>query len=159
MTSQPRRTLSQSLEALLCAATVPSTRTVAVGSLLATVSSLAPGCDPAAPVVDSLEQGVIAYGQADWVQRSGIRDTAQVQYYKEYWRDLSTCNSRFGCRSMTVFIKLRVKPVSGADLSKKRVGVEWHNPGVPSRTAVGAARSQAAGVIDRRHGVGRVEVG
>ena len=104
MTSQPRRTLSQSLEALLCAATVPSTRTVAVGSLLATVSSLAPGCDPAAPVVDSLEQGVIAYGQADWVQRSGIRDTAQVQYYKEYWRDLSTCNSRFGCRSITVFI-------------------------------------------------------
>ena len=139
MTSQPRRTLSQSLEALLTSGSVPSTRTVAVGSLLAAVSSLVPACDPAAPAVDSVSQGVIAYGQDDWVQRSGIRDTAQVHFYKEYWRDLSSCNSRFGCRSITVFIKLRVKPTIGADLSKKKVGVVFREIGrADPVTAVGS---------------------
>ncbi len=138
MSDHTRRTFSESIEAALATATAPTARTFAFGSLIATIAGLVPSCDPVAPPVDSIEQGVIAYGQNDWVQLSGRRDTSQVQYYKEFWRDGSACNSRFGCRSMTVFIKLRVKPVVGADLSKKKVGVVFREAGrTDPVTAVG----------------------
>jgi len=140
MTPATRRTFSQTIEAALGSTATPAMRTFAYGSLIATVAGFAPACDPADPAdsIDSLTQGVIANGQADWVQLSGRRDTAQVQYYKEFWRDGSACNSRFGCRSMTVFIKLRVKPVASADLTKKKVGVVYREAGrADPVTAVG----------------------
>ena len=54
----------------------------------------------------------IADGQSDWAQNMGTRSRDMVRYYHEYWRE---CNggSRFGCSSVTVFIKLLVKPVAG----------------------------------------------
>ncbi|HNI61229.1 MAG TPA: hypothetical protein PKW11_14900, partial [Pseudomonadota bacterium] len=109
MTQTTRRTFTQSIHHAFIFPTPAGSRTFAFGSLLATVTGLFPACDPATapsaddPRIDSIEQGVIAYGQADWVQLRGRRDTSQVQYYKEFWRDSSGCNSRFGCRSMTVF--------------------------------------------------------
>jgi hypothetical protein len=139
MRAPTRRTFTQSLEAALASTSNPVARTFAFGSLIATACGLVPGCDPGAPPIDELTQGVIAYGQADWVQSRGIRDTSQVQYYQEFWRDSSACNSRFGCRSMTVFIKLRVKPALGADLTKKRVGVVYREAGrTDPITAVGS---------------------
>jgi hypothetical protein len=135
MTQTTRRTFTQSIHHAFIFPTPAGSRTFAFGSLLATVTGLFPACDPATapsadgPRIDSIEQGVIAYGQADWVQLRGRRDTSQVQYYKEFWRDTSGCNSRFGCRSMTVFIKLRVKPAASADLSKKKIGVVYREAG------------------------------
>lgn len=112
-----------------------TTRRLAIGSLVATVGSLLPACDPAVPNafddsnVGAQNQNVIAFGQADWVQVRGRRDTSQVHFYQEFWRDTSGCNSRFGCRSITVFVKLRVKPAFSADLSKKKVGVIFREAG------------------------------
>jgi hypothetical protein len=133
--TQTRLSLLGSLSTTLFSPTSVAYRSLAVGSLFATVGSLLPACDPGGADVgdenrlDSLQHNVIAYGQADWVQLRGMRDRSQVQYYGEFWRDTSGCNSRFGCRSMTVFLKLRVKPAASADLSKKKVGVVFREAG------------------------------
>ncbi|HTJ44013.1 MAG TPA: hypothetical protein VL463_18030 [Kofleriaceae bacterium] len=74
---------------------------------------------------------------ADWAQYQGIRDTSMVSYSGTWWSDC-TANTRFGCGSMAVHLKLRVKPVANADINWKRVGVVYHAPDDPTeRTAVG----------------------
>ena len=91
-----------------------------------------PATDPADP------DASLNTGKADWAQAQGQRNPAMVTYGQSFWHEFTNPSGRFGYQGVDVIVKLRVKPVSGADLSKKRVGVEWHNPGVPSRTAVGA---------------------
>jgi hypothetical protein len=74
---------------------------------------------------------------ADWAQYQGIRDTNMVSYEGSWWSDC-TANTRFGCGTMAVHLKVRVRPVQNADLNWKRVGVVYHSPDDPTeRTAVG----------------------
>lgn len=74
---------------------------------------------------------------ADWAQFEGIRNTAMVSYESSWWADC-TANTRFGCGTLAVHLKLRVKPVANADVDWKRVGVVYHTPDDPTeRTAVG----------------------
>lgn len=115
------RTFAQSLERALSG--LPQ-KGLAVTGTLASMLGLVPACDPAAPspAVGSLAQDVIASGQKDWVQTLGTRDTNMVRYYSEFWRDFSNCNSRYGCLSVTVFVKVKVRPTVGADLAYKKIG-------------------------------------
>jgi hypothetical protein len=144
----PRRSFTQTLEeAIKGLTTSPGTSRVVATSSLAAALGLLPGCDPGAATnpqaQDALEQRgqeVLAYGQAPWFTIAGKRDTtrSQISYYNEYWRDLSACNSRYGCMAITVFIKVRIKPNPAADISYKKVGVVYKELGKPDPiTAVG----------------------
>lgn len=79
--------------------------------------------------VDEEEDEVLANGQKDWAQKEGQRNTQMVSYYGESWHHLTDCGSRGGCQGIDLFIKLRVKPVVGANLDDKRVGVVYRAPG------------------------------
>ncbi len=115
-------------------------------SLLATSGTLAgvlgftgpalTGCD-STPADDAAArtQEVIANGQTDWAQRMGVRDRNMVRYYREFWREFSG-SGRYGYSGVTVFIKLRVQPVAGADLSYKKVGVVYREVGNPTPVTV-----------------------
>jgi Carbohydrate/starch-binding module (family 21) len=75
---------------------------------------------------------------ADWAQYEGHRNTTMVAFTGTWWSECSA-NTRFGCGSMAIHLTLRVKPVVGADLAWKRVGVVYHTPDDPSeRTALGS---------------------
>lgn len=81
---------------------------------------------------------IIGAGQADWAQQQGQRNTSMVSYYHESWwaYNYSTCNARFCAQYIDLFVKLAVRPVQGADLSWKRVGVVYRAPGSTSLTTV-----------------------
>lgn len=90
----------------------------------------------AAACVDDPELG--SAEQADWAQFEGQRNTSMVSFTGDHWSVCRQPNTRFGCGSIDVFVKLRVKPVAGADLAWKRVGVVYHTPDdLSERTAVG----------------------
>ncbi len=128
------RSFADSLERAL--AKLPAGQTLAAGGTLAGLLGLLPGCDPAIPgpantpaEPAALQQEVIAYGQHDWAQNLGTRDTSKITYYNEFWRDLSNCNTRFGCLSITVFVKVKVRPTAGADIAYKKVGAAYREVG------------------------------
>jgi hypothetical protein len=76
--------------------------------------------------------------QADWAQYEGVRDTSMVSYTGDSWSICRQPNTRFGCGALDLIVKLRVKPVAGADLNWKRVGVVYRTPFDPTeRTAMG----------------------
>lgn len=66
--------------------------------------------------------------QADWVQYEGQRNTEMVQYLGQFWAECANPNTRFGCGSIDVTLKLRVKPVANANLDYKEVGVVYKSP-------------------------------
>ena len=125
------RSFAETLERAL--AKLPAGQALAAGGTLAGLLGLLPGCDPAAPATPAdspagaaaLQQEVIAYGQHDWAQNLGVHDPSKVSYHNEFWRDLSNCNTRFGCLSITVFVKVKVRPIVGADLAYKKVGAVY----------------------------------
>ena len=81
--------------------------------------------------------GVGTIENADWAQYEGRRDTNMVAYTGGWWQDC-TANTRFGCGTINLHLKLRVRPVQNADLAWKRVGVVYHSPDDPTeKTAVG----------------------
>ncbi len=132
------RSFAETLERAL--AKLPVSQTLAAGGTLAGLLGLVAGCEPTAPAdvatnlppeSAALQQEVIAYGQRDWAQNLGTRDASMVSYYNESWRDLSNCNTRFGCLSITVFVKVKVRPVVGADLAYKKVGAVFREVGNP----------------------------
>lgn len=141
--SPARLTFAESLEQSL-ARLGDRPRTAAFGGTLASLLGVAlvPGCDPAPPAgtgtagtdVATRSQEVLADGQRDWAQNMGSRDRSMVRYYHEYWRTYTDCGSRFGCSSITMFVKVAVKPVTGADLSYKKVGVAYREVGSPNPT-------------------------
>lgn len=138
-------TFAQSLERTLSrlkgrSSQLLQSRAVASAMTLTSLLGLA-GCGEGAtdPATDPADPDAsLNTGKADWAQAQGQRNPAMVTYGQSFWHEFTNPSGRFGYQGVDVIVKLRVKPVSGADLSKKRVGVEWHNPGVPSRTAVGA---------------------
>ncbi len=75
-------------------------------------------------------------GKADWAQYEGERNTDMVVYRGEYWTEQSDCNTRAGCMSLDLILKVFVKPVPAANLDAKRVGVVFRLPSwEPGRTA------------------------
>lgn len=110
-------------------------RTSAIASVLTFAAApLVVGCNP--PVeseeveeVGEAEDPIIGNGQTDWAQQQGQRNTAMVGYYGQSWFNYTDCGSRGGCQGIDLFIKVRVKPVAGANLDQKHVGVVYRKPG------------------------------
>lgn len=103
---------------------------LAGGAVLVQLPSLTACVDPVADD-HSVEQ-------TDWAQYEGIRNTDLVSYTGDWWGECTSPNTRFGCGGISIHLKLRVRPVAGADLAWKRVGVVYHMPQEPSeRTAIG----------------------
>ncbi len=76
--------------------------------------------------------------QADWAQFEGQRNTTMVSYTGTGWSVCRFPNTRFGCGAVEMVLKLRVRPVTGADINWKRVGVVYKTPEDASeRTAIG----------------------
>ncbi len=103
-----------------------STGTILKGSALAGAVVLGgpaglTGCDVADAPIEVTQQ-------ADWVQYEGQRNTDMVSYAQSYWSECESYTSRFGCSTINVFLKVRVKPVAGANLDYKEVGVVWRDP-------------------------------
>lgn len=115
----------------------PVARLVRTGALAGAIAlSLGPaatGCIAPAgdetEEVSEAEEAVIGGGQSDWAQGEGQRNPTMVSYYGERWWSFTDCGSRFGCQGIDLFIKLRVKPVAGASLDWKKVGVVYRTPG------------------------------
>ena len=88
---------------------------------------------PAAP------DGLAALSEESWSTDEGQRNTAMVSYLGGYWSTCKFPNTRFGCGSYEVFVKVRVKPVAGVDLNWKKVGISYRAPWETyERTAVGS---------------------
>jgi hypothetical protein len=103
--------------------------TLAAGLALTTPALI--GCNLDLPTL-GVEQ------QADWAHYEGQRRTDMVSYTGHDWSACRNPNSRFGCGSYDMFVALRVKPVAGADLAWKRVGVVYRTPyDQTERTALG----------------------
>jgi hypothetical protein len=84
------------------------------------------------------EEDLAAAQKESWSQDQGQRNTQMVSFLGQTWTQCKLPNTRFGCGSYDVFIKLRVKPVVGADLNWKRVGVTYRSPyEAYDKTAVG----------------------
>jgi len=76
--------------------------------------------------------------QQSWADDEGQRSTEMVRFTGEHWTSCRYPNTRFGCGSLDIYLKLRVKPVAGVDLAWKKVGVVYHTVGdAAERTAVG----------------------
>ncbi len=74
----------------------------------------------------------------DWAQYEGKRDTSMVSYTGSWSQNCTGQNTRFGCGSVAVHLKVRVKPQQNVDLNWKRVGVVYRSPNdLTDRTAVG----------------------
>lgn len=110
-------------------------RTGAIAGILAVAAApLVTGCTPPPGGDESEDIGeadvaILGGGQTDWAQQQGQHNPAMVSYYGEKWWAYTDCNSRFGCQGIDLFIKVRVKPVQGANLEQKRVGVVYRAPG------------------------------
>jgi hypothetical protein len=73
---------------------------------------------------------------ADWAQYEGQRRTDMVSYTGTFWSECKQPNTRFGCGSVDLVLKVRVRPVAGANIDWKRVGVVYRSPFDPTeRTA------------------------
>jgi hypothetical protein len=104
--------------------------TAAVGGTVLLQLPAMVGCADV-PDVDSI-------GQNDWAQYEGQRNTTMVSYTGASWSVCRFPNTRFGCGATEMWVKIRVRPVTGADLNWKRVGVVYHTPDDPTeRTAIG----------------------
>jgi hypothetical protein len=76
--------------------------------------------------------------QADWAQYEGKRDTSMVSFTGSWFHNCAAGNTRFGCGSIAVHLKIRIKPQQNVDLDWKRVGVVYRSPNdLADRTAVG----------------------
>ncbi|MBK8253777.1 MAG: hypothetical protein IPK82_14055 [Polyangiaceae bacterium] len=117
-------------------------RTGAIASFLTTSAGpLVAGCNTPIDSEDpddlgETEDAIIGGGQTDWAQQQGQRNTTMVSYYKENWWSYTDCGSRFGCQGIDLFLKIRVKPVAGANLDQKKIGVVYRKPGTSALTTV-----------------------
>jgi hypothetical protein len=111
---------------------------VLAGSLTLAALLGLPGCgEQAMENPEDSNDPNLGQGKFDWAQDQGRRDTNMVSYLRSYWHEYTNYQGRFGYQGVDVIVKLRVRPVAGADLNRKRVGVEYRISGFPSRTAVG----------------------
>jgi hypothetical protein len=76
-----------------------------------------------------MEQGVPGQDTAEsWVHDEGQRNPEMVSYLDAYWSKCTNPNTRFGPGSCDIYLKLRVRPVAGANLDHKEVGVVYRDP-------------------------------
>lgn len=87
-------------------------------ALVGCAADVAPGGSGEPP-----EDDAVGGGKLDWAQDEGRRDTNMVRFDGDHWNTLYDCSSRAGCMSIDVFLKVRIRPVEGANLDRKRVGV------------------------------------
>jgi hypothetical protein len=74
----------------------------------------------------------------DWAQYEGQRDTRMVKFTGE-WSSNCQYNTRFGCGSVLLDARIRVRPMEQADLGWKRVGVVYRTLNdATERTAIGS---------------------
>ncbi len=111
------------------------------GALLSGALPLS-GCDPTGADDTALPIPTTFPGagdKGDWAEYEGTRDTRMVAYLGGAWHEYRECNSRGGCQIVDVFIKVRVRPVQGASIDRKRVGVVYRAVGVggAEQTALG----------------------
>ncbi len=84
------------------------------------------------------ELPVASIEQESWSQDQGQRNTSMVSYLGGYWVECRAPNTRFGCGSYDVFVKVRVRPVQNVALEWKRVGLTYRTPyDTYDRTAIG----------------------
>jgi hypothetical protein len=114
-------------------------RLIARFALASSITFAAPlftGC-ATEPAFDETSTAVLGDGQADWAQQQGRRDTSMVSYLGSFWQEATDCGYRGGCQTISVFVKLKVKRVDGADLNWKRVGIAYRDANGLTTTAVG----------------------
>jgi hypothetical protein len=115
-------------------------RLVVASAFVASSGPLAAGCAPEGAGDDGDTAGrgesLVGQGQSDWAQLEGRRDTALVSYYGENWHHFTDCNTRAGCQGVDLFLKVRVRPVAGANVEQKRVGVIYRAPGTSAPVTV-----------------------
>jgi len=132
-----RRTESASIETLFAGALRRMRRhagTALIGApLVGAVALGGPqlGCDAAPTIGED--------SAADWAQYEGQRRTDMISYTGAFWSECKQPNTRFGCGSVDLVLKLRVRPVAGADIAWKRVGVVWHSPYDPTERTSAAS--------------------
>lgn len=135
------RTFSTSFEEALShlkRATGIAVRTGALAGLLA----VGPGAGFLGCAVDegpsTPQDPFLDLGAADtWLDGEGIRSTDMVSYLDSSWHEYYDCNTRGGCMGVSVFLKVLVQPVAGANLDAKRVGVVYNGTIGESQTAEG----------------------
>lgn len=111
------------------------------------------GCDANDPGVEAASpvpiEGTAA--KADWAQYEGRRNVDLVSYLGSYWHEYSNCNTRGGCMNVSVFVKVRVKPVAGAVIEKKRVGLVYRGDNGTETTVTGRYYSTLADGSEEWH--------
>jgi hypothetical protein len=126
----PTLTVGESIERLIA-------RLVLAGSLTL-AGPLVAGCTNEIVPTASQSAAVLGGGQLDWAQQQGRRDTAEVSYMGSFWQQATDCGYRFGCQTIQVFVKLKVKPSVGANLDFKRVGIVYRDANTGLQTALGS---------------------
>ncbi len=90
--------------------------------------------------------------EESWSQDQGQRNTQMVSYQNAYWTECRQPNTRFGCGSYEIFLKVRVRPVHGVDLQWKKVGATYRVPfDLHDRTAVGSYHATLPGGDEEWH--------
>lgn len=107
-----------------------------IGAMALAAGPGALGCLAEAGDEAALEIGDVELTEQDWAQYEGQRNTTMVSYVKSSWHNYTGCGNRFGCTGVDVFVKLRVKPVAGANLDQKKVGVIYKTGGKGSEVTV-----------------------
>jgi hypothetical protein len=98
------------------------------------------------------ELPVDALSRDSWSQDQAQRNTRMVSYLGQAWSECRNPNTRFGCGSYEVFVKVRVQPVQNVDLDWKRVGITYRLPyDTSDRTAVGHYASTYANGDEEWH--------
>lgn len=128
--------LEMTVARLRATTTAALKRSAVVGAIaMSAVPGMLAGCGP--EMGDDGEQDNVdeaTNAGRDWAQNQGRRNTSMVQYRRDSWHQYTNCGSRGGCMSMDVFVKVFIRRVEGADLSRKRVGIV-------ARVANGGGRS------------------
>ena len=107
-----------------------------IGAMALAAGPTTLGCIADAGDEAALALGDVDFEELDWAQYEGQRNTAMVSYLKTHWHNLTNCGSRGGCMGVDVFVKLRVKPVAGASIENKRVGIIYKTGGQGSEVTV-----------------------
>ena len=100
------------------------------GVISAGMPALGAGC--AADVGDNgtttTTDTLLNSGVLDWAQIRGQRNTDMVSFDGTTWSQNVDCNTRMGCQTIEVFVKLLVRPVDQVNVADKHVGVIYRTP-------------------------------
>lgn len=139
-------TFAGSIEDLLRRLRRRSSTAIKRGAVYGTLSlaAMASAVDLAGSILAPSKALAAITDDEDWAQREGIRNEDRVHYYGELWSHVETEGETCGFRgcyggitTTTIFVKVRVAPVAGADLDAKRVGVVFRQADGSRGTSMG----------------------